>query len=228
MSASVPDDARYEIKFVVSTLQRRSVEHWLRLRPEGFYSPYPDRRVNNVYFDNHDFFAYEENLVGTSARTKVRLRWYGDTGNPERCTLEMKRRRNMLGWKVSHRTGPIDFTSQTWQQIRRRLRDDLPESASIWLDANPRPVLINRYRRQYFESRDRKVRITLDHDQMVYSQLDGTRPNLTRRANLPQSLVVECKFATEDRRLGIAAIQGLRLRVGRNSKYVIGVQSLRP
>jgi hypothetical protein len=227
MSAIVPDHARYEIKFVTSPLERRRVEHWIRLRPDGFFSPYPDRLVNNVYFDNFDFFAYEENLVGASARTKVRLRWYGDTWTPEACTLELKRRRNMLGWKISHRCGPVDFRQQSWREIRKKLRSELPDSARVWLDANPRPILINRYRRQYFESRDRKVRLTLDRDQQVYSQMIGRNANRSRRTNLPATLIVECKFATEDRRRGVAAIQGLALRVGRNSKYVIGVQSLR-
>lgn len=227
MSATVPDDARYEIKFVASPLLHRRVEKAVRLHKDGFFSPFPDRLVNNVYFDNFDFFAYEENLVGTSKRTKVRLRWYGNTWTPDRCTLELKRRRNMLGWKNNFRTGPANFVDLHWQQIRARLRKELPPEARFWLDANPKAVLINRYRRQYFESRDRKIRVTLDRDQQVFAQIFGRRPNLTRKTNLPATLVIECKFATEDRRRGIAAIQGLPLRVGRNSKYVIGVQSLR-
>ena len=227
MSATVPDSARYEIKFVASPLLHRRVEHWIRMRPDGFFCPYPDRIVNNVYFDNFDFFAYEENVVGTSSRTKVRLRWYGDTWTPDACTLELKRRRNMLGWKINHRSGSVDFVRESWREIRAKLRHGLPDSARIWLDANPRPVLINRYRRQYFESGDRKIRMTLDLGQKVYGQTLGQRPNRSRRTNLPATLIVECKFATEDRRRGIAAIQGLSLRVGRNSKYVIGVRSLR-
>ncbi|MBW2267776.1 MAG: VTC domain-containing protein [Deltaproteobacteria bacterium] len=226
MSGNVPDSARYELKFVASPLLHRRVEHWIRLHPDGFFSPYPERRVNNVYFDNFDFFAYEENLVGTSARTKVRLRWYGATWTPDGCTLELKRRRNMLGWKISHRTGPMDFVAMSWLEIRGKLRSELPGSAQTWLDANPRPVLINRYQRQYFESRDRKVRMTLDRNQEVYAQTFGRRPNRTRKTNLPVTLIVECKFSTEDRRRGMAAIQGIPLRVGRNSKYVVGVQSL--
>lgn len=227
MNDTVPDSARYELKFVAPPLLHRRIEKAVRLHKAAFYSPYPDRVVNNVYFDNHDFFAYEENLVGTSKRTKVRVRWYGDTFSPERCTLELKRRRNMLGWKNNHRLGATDFVTQRWREIRAGLRRELPHEARVWFDANPRPVLINRYRRQYFESRDRKIRVTLDRDQEVYAQIFNTLPNRTRKTNLPATLVVECKFAVQDRRRGIAAIQGLPLRVGRNSKYVIGVQSLR-
>lgn len=228
MSAPVPDDARYELKFVAPPLLYRDVENWIRTHRAGFFSPYPPRRVNNAYFDNFDHFAYEENLVGASARTKVRLRWYGEAWHAERSTLELKRRRNALGWKISHAAGSVDFESGSWREIRRGIRDRLPPSGRIWFDANPCPVLINRYHRQYFETRDRKVRVTLDANQAVYAQAAARAPNRSRRANLPASLVVECKFAITDRLLGEAAIQGIPLRVSRNSKYVIGVQSLRP
>jgi hypothetical protein len=227
MSAAVPDNARYELKFVASPLLYHRVEHWVRMHRAGFFSPYPPRQVNNVYFDNFDYFAYEENLVGASARTKVRLRWYGDSWAPERCTLELKRRRNLLGWKLSQKTGGFDFAKETWREIRRKLRAELPGHMRTWLDANPCPVLINRYHRQYFETRDRKVRVTLDRNQAVYAQAAAGMPNCSRRTNLPATLVVECKFAVSDRALGTAAIQGIPLRVSRNSKYVIGVQSLR-
>ena len=30
---------------------------WLHARPEGFYRPYPTRRVNNLYFDRPDMAA---------------------------------------------------------------------------------------------------------------------------------------------------------------------------
>lgn len=224
--SEVPESARHEVKFVAPPLDYARVESWIRMHPAGFHSPYPPRRVNNVYFDNHDLFAFDENLVGASRRTKVRLRWYGNTWTPDRCTLEVKRRRNALGWKLSYRVGGFDFTATRWAELRADLRRQLPAEARVWLDANPCPVLINRYHRQYFESGDRRVRVTLDRDPEVYSQLETSRPNTTRRANLPATIIVECKFDWRDRRLGNAVIQGLPLRASRNSKYVIGVQSM--
>ncbi len=98
----------------------------------------------------------------------------------------------------------------------------------LWLDANPQAVLINRYEREYFVSRDGKLRVTLDAHQRVFDQRFGERPNLTRPANLPATVVGEFKFAHEDFSLGSRAIQGFRVRASRNSKYVIGVQSLLP
>jgi hypothetical protein len=87
-------------------------------------------------------------------------------------------------------------------------------------------VLINRYHRQYFESPGGKVRATLDFRQSVFDQRLASRPNLRRAANLPDTLVVEIKFLPSDRELGERAIDGLPIRVSRNSKYMIGVESI--
>jgi hypothetical protein len=182
--------------------------------------------VNNIYFDTFDQFAYAENLSGASARSKVRFRWYGEGEDPEKGTLEVKRRRSSVGWKLSYRTGPVPLVDVPWLRFRRTLREELSGDARIWLDANPQPILINRYRRRYFLSRDGRVRLTVDWDQRVYDQRLCATPNLTRRANLPDTLVVELKFDREDRKLANRYAQGIPIRLSRNSKYVIGVQAI--
>ena len=224
----VPPRARHEVKFVSLPVRYRDIAQWVRVHPAGFFSPYPPRRNNNVYFDDYRLVAYHENLVGDSARSKVRVRWYGETFQLESGVLEVKRKRNLHGWKLSYPTGALDFEADSWRTIRRKLRESLCGEARLWLDANPQVVLINRYEREYFVSRDGKVRVTLDADQRVLDQRFGNRPNLERRANLPATIVVEFKFAREDFSLGSRAIQGLQVRASRNSKYVIGVQSLLP
>lgn len=228
MTASVPERARHEVKFTSVPVSYGELLQWVRMHPAGFHSPYPPRRVNNVYFDDFPLVAYHENLVGESARSKVRLRWYGHTVHPGKAVLEVKRKRNLLGWKLSFPTGPIDLESDPWRAIRHKLRGSLDPQARLWLDANPQVVLVNRYDREYFVSRDGRVRVTLDAHQRVFDQRFGERPNLTRPANLPDTVVVEFKFAREHRRDGSRAIQGLPVRASRNSKYVIGVQSLLP
>jgi hypothetical protein len=226
MSGELPKTARHEVKFVAPGIQRRQLEWWVRTNPAGFYHPYPPRWVNNIYFDSFELFAYEENLSGVSARSKVRLRWYGRTQRPDSCVLEVKRKRSLVGWKISYPTGPIPCDQATWRTLLRELRGELAEPARVWLDANPQPVLINRYYRRYFVSRDGKVRLTLDDEQSVFDQRLTTCPNLTRRSNLPDTVVVEFKFAPGNRARGSRAIQGIPIRLSRNSKYVIAVQSL--
>jgi len=220
------DVVRHEVKFNGAGIRLGEIEQWVRLHPAGFYNPYPPRRVNNVYFDNHALFAYRENLVGASMRSKVRLRWYGETFQPELGILEVKRRRNLVGWKLSWPTGGFDLRTTSWHALRRALRSQLSAEGRLWLDANPRPVLINRYYRRYWVSGDGRVRVTIDADQSVYDQRSSIRPNTTHRTNLPDTIVVEFKFAPAHRAEGSQAIQGIPIRISRNSKYVIGVQSL--
>lgn len=226
MNETIPPDARHEIKFVAEATHYRELEHWIRMNQAGFVSAYPPRRVNNVYFDTPDLFTFAENLSGTSARSKVRLRWYGETYRPEATQLEVKRRRNQLGWK-HHFPGPaMDFTRGSWRELRRRIRSALSPEGRIWFDAHPQPVLINRYYRQYFESPEGRIRATLDYRQKVFDQRLRNRANLENPSNLPDTLVVEIKFHPRDFKLGSRVIAGIPIRVSRNSKYMIGVESI--
>lgn len=222
----IPEDARYEVKFVADAVRYHELEQWIRLHPAGFRTSYPPRRVNNVYFDTPALDAYAENLSGASARSKVRLRWYGESFAPTATCLEVKRRRNHLGWKLLFRTGAMDLARESWNSLRRQLREMLPPEGKLWLDTHPQPVLINRYFRQYFEAPEGKLRATLDFRQGVLDQRIRSRPNLRSRANLPDTLVVEIKFHRSDHDLGSRAIAGIPIRVSRNSKYTIGVQSI--
>jgi hypothetical protein len=224
--AVVPDPLRYEVKYVARATELHRLLSWIRLAQARFREPFPPRQVNNVYFDTFDHFAYAENLSGASARSKVRFRWYGEVDRPEKGTLEVKRRRTGVGWKLSFPVGPISLAGVPWRRIRKELRDQLTPEAHLWLDANPQPVLINRYQRRYFLSGDGRVRLTVDWDQRVYDQQFSATPNMKHLANLPDTLVVELKFDRADRMLANRYVQGIPLRLSRNSKYVIGVQAI--
>jgi hypothetical protein len=220
---------RYEIKFVAPAIQRAMVLQWVRNHWAGFSEPYPQRQINNVYLDSYEMSAFHENVAGISQRSKLRWRWYGSTSTPEHGTLEVKRRRGGLGWKLSHKTNGVDLSQNTrlgWRAIQRKIRNDLNAGGRIWFDANPLPVLINRYERRYFESADRAVRLTVDWNQRVYDQKLRSLPNLSRAANLPDTVVVEMKFPVHEHNHASAMVQGIPLRLSRNSKYVIGVQSI--
>lgn len=222
----VPDELRYEVKYVARSTELPRLLAWVHANRAGFGEPFPTRQVNNVYFDTFDLYAYQENISGASARSKVRYRWYGSTDDPDKGTLEVKRRRSSVGWKLSFPVGPTPLVGVSWSEFRRSLRAQLPDQARIWLDANPQPILINRYQRRYFLSRDGRVRLTVDWNQRVFDERHCAKPNLTRPANLPDTLVVEIKFDRADRKLANGYAQGIPIRVSRNSKYVIGVDSI--
>lgn len=227
MTHIVPDNARLEIKFNAYELEAQNIKQWLKMHPAGFYTPYPDRWVNNVYFDTHHTHHYNENLSGSSARSKLRYRWYGQNPLPQSGALEIKCKRNYFGWKLKFKADkPPGQENSNWRNIQQNLIKQLPVKARVWIESHPQPVLINRYYRMYFVSRDEKIRATIDIKQRMFDQRYKSRPNIHHSANLPKTLVLEFKFNRDDRIIASKIMQGLPLRVSRNSKYMIGVKSI--
>lgn len=227
MNMDTPADARLEVKFVSPAVHLDGVLQWVQLHRAGFISPYPGRWVNNVYFDTHDFASYEENLAGASARVKVRYRWYGEDRAPAKGVLEVKCKRNHVGWKLQYpvRRSPYQ-AGDTWRDVRAGIRDELPKDGYSWLAGHPLPVLINRYFRRYFATRDGGVRLTVDAKQSAWDQRFRPSPDFGRRASLPDTVVVEMKCDRERAAAASHLLRDIPVRSGRHSKYISGVWGL--
>ena len=200
---------------------------WLDLHPAGFHEAYPRRWVNNIYFDTIDLASYSENLSGIAQRVKIRLRWYGEDSLIRGGVLEMKCKKAGAGWKLSHRLStPIDLSTDRWPDIVDRIRAEAPDEFARVLDMAHRPILINRYERDYFVSNDGVIRVTLDRPQSVFSQWSTTRPNLTVNSTLITWLVIEAKAKTTDREGLERALNHLPMIMQKHSKYVVGVEAV--
>lgn len=228
MTYVVPTSARMEVKFEADESRLHEILHWLRLHPCNFSRAYPMRRVNNVYFDSPDYLAVADNLAGTSARTKVRLRWYGEGSDIVSGTLELKRKRNGFGWKLRY---PLEVPSRehgtSWRGFQRAIAKQLPADGRHWMTITSQPTLINVYRRRYLLSADGKVRVTIDTDQKVWDQRVKPYLNLRTQANLLPRMIVEVKFDRRDRQIASLAVQGMPIRVSRHSKYLTGAAAIR-
>lgn len=221
------DEERHEVKFAAYVIEYDRLRHWLRLHPEGFISAYPDRQVNNVYFDTFDYRAYAENLAGVSERSKVRYRWYGDSSGPAAGTLEVKQKKNHFGRKQRFAVAtPPWRAGRGWREVRRELRAGLPAAGRLWLDSNPLAIMLNRYRREYYCTADGAVRVTIDTRQQVFDQRYGDVLNLERPAVMQDTLVVEFKFSRDDRQRAVAMLQGFPLRIGRHSKFMNAARAI--
>jgi hypothetical protein len=228
MSPSTPlGEDRFEVKFVGATSTLDVIVPWVRSHLAGFFEPYPPRVVNNTYFDTDDLGSFEENLVGASVREKVRLRWYG-VGNrfADRGTLEIKLRKNKLGWKLSYPIRDMPRAGESWRETRSRVRRQLPQDARIHFDAHPMPALINRYHRLYFLSGDGKIRLTVDTELQAFDQRFSRGPDFLRSVELPGMIVVEFKFSPGDRDRAMRVMQGIPLRVSRSSKYAMACTAM--
>ncbi len=217
-------ELRHEIKFVAQDTELHRLLHWLKLNPAGFWSQYPDRIINNIYFDTLELSAYAENLSGVASRSKVRYRWYGESRSPAAGTLEINRKRNQYGWKLRYPVKQAPYPAGAdWQQIRAALMSQIPVDGRFWLQVACLPVLINRYRRRYFVSADQSIRATIDTDNEVWDQRLKCHPDFETPGNPFSLMIVELKFAREKRQAASDLLSGIPIRVSRCSKYMSGV-----
>ena len=222
------NNVRYEVKFVTTEERLGLLLKWIRLHHARLKPAYNDRYINNIYFDTYNYFAYTENISGVSTRSKVRYRWYGKSKFPEEGKLEFKCRRNVYGWKKAFpiKNLPVlDNSKILFSAFRDSLLRGLKEDKNL-LHHNPHPVILNRYKRKYFISGDGKVRITVDTNLEIYDQRYKPYINVTAKTNIPQTIIVEIKTDRDNRELLSKVINGIPIRVSRNSKYVNAVTCL--
>ena len=221
-------DRRRERKYPLSAAELLQFRWWQRGHGGSFAPSYAPRIVNNIYFDSPEWDSYGDSMSGISDRSKCRLRWYGALETAEEATFEVKHRRNGIGHKRQQRIPlselPLPSLPIGW--LYTRLRMMLRPELRLALDQSHRPVLYNRFRREYYEAPD-GVRLTLDTD-IAYAPLHGRSLAALRPAPGATPAVVEVKFPWERRPEAEAALRRLPFRATRFSKYVIGVDHLLP
>jgi len=208
---------RYERKYKLETLSLDLIQQILRRHPASFRKTYPDRQINNIYFDTPNYTAYTENVMGIAQRKKYRIRWYGDREQTwDKNILEIKIKDNELGRKESQPFPAFDL--QDISQLGKQVSPLLSSPSTL------KPVLLNAYHRFYYASFNGKFRITIDH-RMRYLPL--------AMAKIPgpfiwedPAIVLELKYeeGLEDAAQQIR--QYLPFRQTKSSKYVTGISLL--
>jgi hypothetical protein len=178
----------------------------IKVHPHGLNEIYYQRQVNNIYFDDLNHNAFKDNLIGASDRYKLRLRWYGASATPTaKSNLEVKLKTGDLYYKwFAPFTKAARLPKPIYEMYKRS-----------------RPVLYNRYQRQYYLSFDGKVRLTVDR-QLVFCPLaSGLLPPTDLRQS--DKVVVELKYLPDDEPSAVRIIQALPLQLSKNSKFVDGM-----
>ena len=219
--------ARYETKFVAQQADFFRFKNWLMLNPMGFSSQYQPRIVNNIYFDNIDCDSYWENLTGCASRTKIRLRWYGNDLQTRKATLEIKSKRNRLGFKQSN---PIEFEyplgTIDFRDMVATILDQLSGDAKLRYGLCNVPILGNQYHREYFLGHDGIVRATVDRNLRFFDQRDKSRANFVYHSLAPEISIMEVKTPAAEIHRAEKMLERIELAPSKSSKYVIGVQAL--
>lgn len=223
------ENARFERKFVLEN-SSLSYAKMLIKTSVGIFSPiYQKRRVNNIYFDTPNLTSYYENHFGKSDRTKIRVRWYGDTfGNINEPILEMKIKHGTAGKKKSYPLKSFElkdgFSRQDWNEIFEA--SNLPDIVRAELKRNI-PTLLNTYVREYFQSFDKVFRFTLDYNLKFYNVKSITSSFIEK--SLPEkTLILELKYDLKKDKEVKRITKALPVRLGKFSKYIRGVEIFNP
>jgi len=215
---------RYERKFFITEATKKQVEYVVKRHPGGFKEIYHERVINNIYFDTLDRDNYVDNIEGAKSRTKFRIRWYGDLMGPvPKPKLEMKIKEGLLGTKRTFSLKPFVFDTQiTRLQLGRTFKDaELPADVLVQV-LRQWPMLVNQYRRKYFQSADKKFRITIDDKQRFYA-IRAMGNTFLSKFNDDDSVILELKY---DQRYFEEAEQvsaKFPFRMTKSSKYARGV-----
>lgn len=208
---------RYEIKYAIKNMDADLVRQVIRLHPGGFRKTYPDRQINNIYFDSTLKDSFYANVDGVSERKKFRLRWYGSNLNELSDPIfEIKIKRNRLGEKVRKELPSMAFGEL--EQCKSSMFGD-PMISKMMV-----PTLMNTYIRSYYGLVSGKFRLTVD-SQLSFGQVHKERPNIIYK-NLPLT-ILELKYeASADEEVDWI-MQHLPFRQTKSSKYALGVRLLK-
>tara|TARA_B110000046_G_scaffold108222_1_gene115583 strand:+ start:34756 stop:35469 length:714 start_codon:yes stop_codon:yes gene_type:complete len=223
------ESARFERKFVLEN-SSLSYARMLIKTSAGIFSPiYQKRRVNNVYFDTPNLTSYYENHFGKSDRTKIRVRWYGETfGDMNDPILEIKIKHGAAGKKKSYPLKSFHlkegFSRQDWNQIFEI--SNLPDIVRGELKRSI-PTLLNCYEREYFQSFNKVFRFTLDYNLKFFNVKSIT--SSFREKSLPEkTIILELKYDFKKDKEVKKITNALPIRLGKFSKYIRGVEIFNP
>ena len=87
------------------------------------------------------------------------------------------------------------------------------------------PVLLNRYRRKYYESNDKKFRITIDDDQSFY-KIKAYNNDFLYKYEDSDSIIVELKYNINSDSEVANITNALPFRLTKSSKYARGIELL--
>ena len=226
---------RFERKYLISLAEY----HRLRARLPLHFEPDAYTRkqalgrylVRSIYYDTRDYRAYYEKEDGNYSRIKLRLRAYtDDPSTNDIVSVELKTRNGNVMTKHTsrvphnhyecfHGTGhwPVDADPVTAEFARLvRVRSLIP-------------MVLVQYSREGYQARSsRSVRLTLDHG-VESSRARSLFPRqVILRPHRPRSVILEIKTSDGEPRWLTDFVRDHQLKLMSNSKYVQGIEVIRP
>jgi len=183
---------RYERKYL---LKKINLNKFLaELFKNNYHKIYKKRFINNIYYDTYNYDLLNHNIEGLSERKKIRVRWYGQTFELSKKTIELKIKSEFLNTKKTLSIGKFKFNS--FNEIKK-FNDYVIDNLLVKKNfefyneiINKIPVILNRYQRSYYLSPDKNIRVTIDSDLNFYSPI-------TKIKSFEKNIVVEIKYKND-------------------------------
>lgn len=208
---------RIELKDVFSTCELAKFEKAIKLSKFSYYSPFPTRQINSIYFDDYSYSSLEDSIEGNSLRTKKRIRWYGLQKDKVDATLEVKKKQGIYSWKQLYKNKyTVNPNAKSWGEMIEN-KGEQDRYSTVLLNQIPRSIIC--YNRQYFCSFNGKVRITIDQNLQSFPQNLPFSPNLNRAKKHYNFMIIEVKVASNDEYLVELVRQEIPFTPRRFSKY---------
>lgn len=218
--------SRYEIKMIFDGLQTAQVRSLIMAHSQLFKEAYPSRQVNNIYFDSEDFQLIQAHIQGSYHRSKLRLRWYGDTWKFSTSQYEIKSKTGNLGTKVIFPIlTDVDLTEISWLQLQSLIQPFIDQNNQHIIKLTW-PALINMYHREYFENAERSLRITLDSGVKSLGQTFGSHPNLRHFTPVRNVTILEVKADKSQSQLIADVLEEFPQYCEAYSKYIHGTETI--
>lgn len=224
---------RYELKIVLPKQSKQELLNRLRCSKYLIKEIYANRQINNIYFDTTNFTDYLATVNGNDIRKKYRIRWYGDLSREDvQPHLECKYKKGLAGGKEICNLLPMNLDENFnyldyFSLIRRRFHTlDDTQQFMVGELLSRHPVLINTYDRQYFLTADEKIRLTIDDNMNFYGYSPINFSKTPILSMQDQNIILEVKFDVGDVDIARNLINDLGYRLGKNSKYVNGINSI--
>ena len=220
MSDSHEDLHRFELKSMIKGRLIDDLMLNLSLHPSSLRKIYPDRTINNIYFESNNYLSLNDNIDGISNRKKLRLRWYGNKESPDNLCIESKCKLNGYGWKKKQLINSSVCLVKSWRQIKSNLESQVHDNFTRLALSFSHPVIINSYKRQYFGDFNESIRITVDTEIRYFDQRFYKKPNFHINALADENLIVEIKSNRKNRKFLESFLQNFSFPISKNSKYV--------
>ena len=218
---------RFERKYFIFNMNRVFLENIVMKHSAFFSEIFHERYINNIYFDFLNFNNFKDNIDGNMYRTKYRIRWYGDMLTKiETPVLELKIKKGLVGTKESYKLNQFELEKGIdILKIRNLIKVSKINSNVKFSLLDQIPVMLNRYKRKYYVSNDKKFRITIDDEQSFYKINRFNNSFLNSHKDL-NNVIVELKYDKQNESEVNQITNEFPFRVTKSSKYARGIELL--